>query len=101
MAVFTSLFVALAETLMFVLDLYIFVLIAGAVLSWLAAFDVINTHNKFVRAVGELSFRLTEPALRPIRRFLPAFGNIDLSPLALIVAILFVQTFVRSLVASL
>lgn len=101
MAVFTSLFVALTETLAFVLDLYMFVLIAGAVLSWLVAFEVLNTRNRFVQAVGDLCFRLTEPALRPIRRFLPAFGSIDLSPLALIVAILFVQKFLRALASSL
>ncbi|MGD9743246.1 MAG: YggT family protein [Dongiaceae bacterium] len=71
------------------IELYIWVLIASAVLSWLVAFNVINTRNRFVYVVGDTLHKLTEPALRPIRRILPNFGGIDLSPLALILLLVF------------
>lgn len=53
------------------MDIYVWLLIIGAVLSWLVAFDVVNTRNRFVAMVGEFCYKLTEPALRPIRRFAP------------------------------
>ena len=67
-----------------VIDLYIWVLIAGAILSWLIAFNVVNTQNRFVYSVGDFLYRVTEPALKPIRRYLPNLGGVDLSPLVLI-----------------
>lgn len=73
------------------IELYIWVLIASAVLSWLVAFNVINTRNRFVYVVGDTLHKLTEPALRPIRRVLPNFGGIDLSPLALILLLVFAR----------
>ena len=63
-----------------VLDIYIWLLIAAAVLSWLVAFNVINTRNQFVAMVGDFLYRITEPVLRPIRNMLPSLGGIDLSP---------------------
>ena len=101
MPVLTSFFAALIDILGIALDLYIWVLIVGAVLSWLVAFDVVNTHNRFVRAAGEFCYRLTEPALRPIRRFLPALNGLDISPIVLILGILFVQSFLRHLSSAL
>jgi YggT family protein len=92
---FTS---AALELIYSLLNLYIWVLIVSAVLSWLVAFDVINPHNRLVRMVGDFSYRLTEPALRPIRRILPVMGGLDLSPLALIFIIYFLQSFIRHLV---
>ncbi len=74
-----------------VIDLYIWVLIIGAVLSWLVAFNVVNTRNRFVYLLGDFIARVTEPALRPIRRILPNLGGIDLSPLVLILLLLFTQ----------
>ena len=71
--------------------LYIWVLIAAAVLSWLVAFDVLNTRNRFVYAVGDILYRATEPALRPIRRVLPKLGGIDVSPVVLILLLMFLS----------
>lgn len=100
MTVFYSLLAALLEIVGFVLGLYIWILITGAVLSWLIAFDVVNTRNRFVQAVSEFCYRLTEPVLRPIRRFVPVLGGIDLSPIVLILAIMFLQSFLRHLLVS-
>jgi len=61
------------------------------VVSWLVAFDVINTRNNFVRTVGDTLYRLTEPALRPIRRVMPNLGGVDLSPMVLILLLWFVR----------
>ena len=74
-----------------IIEIYIWILIASAVLSWLVAFGVVNTYNRFVNTVGEMLYRLTEPALRPIRNFLPNFGGIDLSPMVLILLLFFVR----------
>lgn len=100
MAVITSLFAALLEVVGLVLSLYVWILIIGAVLSWLVAFDVVNTRNRFVHLVGDFCYRVTEPALRPIRRFLPVMGGLDLSPVVLIFAIWFLQSFLRNLLVS-
>lgn len=74
-----------------ILQLYMWVIIAGAVLSWLVAFEVVNTRNRFVATVLDMTYRLTEPAMRPIRRILPNLGGIDISPVILILGIMFVQ----------
>lgn len=101
MAVVTSFLAALLELAGVVLSLYVWILIVGAVLSWLSAFDVVNTRNRFVALVGEFCYRVTEPALRPIRRFIPVVGGMDMSPMVLILAIWFLQSFLRNLMASL
>lgn len=80
-----------------VIELYIWVLIIGAVLSWLVAFNVVNTRNRVVYLVGDFINRVTEPALRPIRRILPNLGGIDLSPLVLILLLIFTQQVLRNL----
>lgn len=80
-----------------ILGLYIWVLIIGAVMSWLVGFGVINTHNRFVQMISDFIYRITEPLLRPIRRILPAFGGLDLSPLVLILLIMFLQRFIQHL----
>lgn len=77
-----------------VIDLYIWALILSAILSWLVAFDVINTSNRFVYMVGDFLYRITEPALRPIRNILPNLGGVDISPLVLIILLLFVQRLI-------
>jgi YggT family protein len=75
-----------------VIQLYIYILIAMAVLSWLIAFKVVNLHNQFVRTVADVLYRLTEPLLRPIRRILPDLGGLDLSPVVLILILIFVRS---------
>lgn len=74
-----------------VIEIYVWILIASAILSWLVAFGVVNTYNRFVNTIGEVLYRLTEPALRPIRSFLPNLGGIDLSPLVLILLLFFLR----------
>lgn len=73
------------------ISIYIWLLIASAILSWLVAFNVLNTSNRFVYMVGDFLYRITEPALRPIRRILPTLGGIDLSPMVLILLLIFLQ----------
>ncbi|MTW16861.1 YggT family protein [Rhodoplanes serenus] len=76
------------------LTLYVYVLIAAAVLSWLIAFNVVNTRNQAVSTIGEFLYRITEPVLRPIRRMMPDLGGIDISPVIVILAIFFIQSVV-------
>jgi YggT family protein len=73
------------------IQLYIWILIANAVLSWLVAFNVVNPHNNVVRTIGEMLYRLTEPALRPIRQMMPSLGGLDISPDILIILLIFIQ----------
>lgn len=101
MAVISSLLGATLGIVDVILNLYIWVLIIGAVLSWLIAFDVVNTRSRFVQVVGDFCYRLTEPALRRIRRFVPIINGLDLSPLVLIFAIYFLQLFIRGLAVRL
>jgi YggT family protein len=82
---------AVLDIVLIVLDLYVWLLIASAILSWLIAFNVVNTRNQFVAAISEFLYRITEPVLRPIRSFIPAFGGLDISPIIAILAIMFVQ----------
>ena len=85
---------ALAYLILRVIDLYIWVIIISAVLSWLVAFNVINTQNRFVSTVVDILWRLTEPALRPIRSVLPNLGGIDVSPVLLILVLLFIRDLI-------
>lgn len=73
------------------LELYIWVVIAMAIFSWLVAFNVVNTRNHGVAMIGDFLYRLTEPALRPIRKILPNLGGIDISPVILILIIIFIR----------
>jgi YggT family protein len=76
------------------LNLYLFVLFVTAVLSWLVAFNVVNTRHPVVSIIGDILYRVTEPVLKPLRRYIPNVGGLDLSFLALIVIILFIQQVV-------
>lgn len=78
-----------------VIHLYIWCLIISAILSWLVAFNVVNTSNRIVYTIGDFLYRITEPALRPIRRFLPNLGGIDISPVILILLLFFVSNLLR------
>jgi len=80
-----------------VLGLYIWILIAGAIMSWLVAFGIINMRNRFVQMASDFVYRVTEPLLRPIRNILPPMGGLDLSPLVLIFIIIFLQRFIAHL----
>ena len=83
--------VSLALLVDWVIQAYIWVLIASAILSWLVAFDVVNRRNPFVTKVGLFLYRVSEPVLRPIRRVLPLIGGVDLSPLVLILLLMFLR----------
>ena len=85
---------SLIDMINIVIELYIWVLIASAILSWLIAFNVVNTRNRFVYTVGDILHRLTEPLLRPIRRILPTFGGVDLSPVVLILLFIFIRKLI-------
>ena len=81
-------FVWLLDTL---ITVYIWLLIAQAILSWLLAFGVVNRHHRAVAVIGDFLYRVTEPVLRPIRAFLPNFGGVDISPIILIVLLIFFE----------
>src|SRR5262249_28755368 len=73
------------------LRLYIYILIAAAIFSWLVAFNVVNVRSPVVGMIGDFLYRITEPALRPIRNMLPSLGGLDISPVILILIIIFIQ----------
>ena len=82
---------AILDIINIILDLYVWLLIASAILSWLIAFNVVNTRNQFVSAVAEFLYRITEPVLAPIRNLLPSLGGLDISPIILILIIMFIE----------
>ncbi len=82
---------AILDVILIALDLYVWIIIISAVLSWLVAFNVVNTRNQLVSTIYEAVYRLTEPALRPIRSFMPNLGGLDISPIVLLLAIFLVQ----------
>ncbi len=86
---------ALLNLILRLLDFYSYVIIATAIMSWLLAFDVINFRNDFVRTIWNFLNALTEPLLRPIRRVLPNLGGIDVSPIILLLLLMFVQELIK------
>ncbi len=82
-----------------VLDIYWWIVIISVVLSWLYAFNVVNPGNQFVRAVGNFVHEATEPLLGRIRRFMPNLGTLDISPIVLLLGIMFLQIFLRTTIA--
>jgi YggT family protein len=92
---------ALIQVIVLALDIYWWLLIASAIFSWLYAFNVVNSRNQFVATIGTFLFRVTEPALRPIRRFMPDLGGIDISPIVLLLIIFFIRQFLLTSVAPL
>lgn len=85
---------ALVVVLLKVIDLYWWIIVVTAIMSWLLAFDVINFRNEIVRSVWNFCNALTEPLLRPIRRILPNLGGIDVSPIILILLLMLVQGWI-------
>ncbi len=84
-----------------VIQIYTWVIIVSAVLSWLIAFNVINKQNRFVYTVVDVLYRVTEPALAPIRRILPDLGGVDISPVVLLLLLYFLQNLIIELFGSL
>ena len=84
-----------------ILKLYSYVVIANVIISWLVAFNVLNTQNRFVYSILELTYRLTDPILNRIRRFLPSLGSLDISPIILLLLIWFVEMCMKLYVAPL
>ena len=83
-----------------ILKLYSYVVIANVVISWLIAFNILNTGNRFVYSVLEVSYKLTNPALNLIRRYLPNLGSIDISPVILILGLNFLRNFIIEILTS-
>ena len=84
-----------------ILKLYSYVVIANVVISWLIAFNILNTHNRFVYSILELTHRLTDPLLNRIRRFLPNLGSLDISPIILLLLIWFIEMCMKLYIAPL
>ena len=82
-----------------IIAIYIWIVIINAILSWLVAFNILNTQNRFVFSVLDTTSKLTDPALNKIRRFLPTFGSVDLSPVVLILFLMFIRNLVFEIFA--
>ena len=82
-----------------IITIYLWIIIINALLSWLVAFKILNTQNRFVYSVLEVTYKLTDPALNRIRKFLPTFGSIDISPIILILALMFLRNIVFEIFA--
>ena len=91
------------KSLFFLLDsvitIYLWIIIINAILSWLVAFNVLNTQNRFVFSVLDTTYKLTNPALNKIRRFIPTFGSIDISPVILILLLIFLRNIIFEIFA--
>lgn len=91
----------LIEVTIIAINIYKWVVIVWIIMSWLIAFSVINTHNRLVYTVNHFLYRATEPALRPIRQFVPIIGGLDISPVILFLALFFVQRILQNLYVQL
>ena len=91
------------KSIFFLLDsiitIYLWIIIINAILSWLVAFNVLNTQNRFVFSVLDATYKLTDPALNKIRRFIPTFGSIDISPVILILLLMFLRNIIFEIFA--
>ena len=76
------------------ITIYLWIIIINAILSWLVAFNILNTQNRFVFSVLDTTYKLTDPALNKIRRFIPTFGSIDISPVILILLLMFLRNLI-------
>ncbi|MEN2494215.1 MAG: hypothetical protein TECD_00106 [Hyphomicrobiaceae bacterium hypho_1] len=92
--------VELLQFVSYLITLYLYVIVASVVLSWLVTFNVVNPRNDFVRSLGSAFYAITEPLLRPIRSLLPNLGGIDLSPVVLGLGCMFVQTVILPNIAK-
>jgi YggT family protein len=94
-----SIMLELLQFISYLLTLYVYILIAAAVMSWLVVFNVVNPRNQFVHMIGEFLYRVTEPVLRPIRDLLPNLGGIDVSPIVVILVIVCIQNVILPVLA--
>jgi len=91
--------IAIFYLILQILKLYSYVVIANVLISWLIAFNILNTQNRFVYSILELSYRLTDPILNRIRRFLPNLGTLDISPIILLLLIWFIEMCMKLYIA--
>ncbi len=91
--------IAVIQTLNFVINIVWFLVIASAIFSWLYAFNVVNSNNQFINTIGRALYQLTEPMYRPIRRFMPNLGGLDLSPIVVLIALFFLQALLNGTIA--
>jgi len=82
-----------------VITIYLWIIIINAILSWLVAFNILNTQNRFVFSVLDATYKMTDPALNRIRRFIPTFGSIDISPVILILLLMFLRNIIFEIFA--
>ena len=82
-----------------IITIYLWIIIINAVLSWLVAFNILNTQNRFVFGVLDATYKMTDPALNKIRRFIPTFGSIDVSPVILILLLMFLRNIIFEIFA--
>ena len=93
--------IAIFYLILQILKLYSYVVIANVIISWLIAFNILNTHNRFVYSILELTYRLTDPFLNRIRRFLLNFGSLDIFPIIILLLILFIEMGMKLYIAPL
>ena len=82
-----------------IITIYLWIIIINAILSWLVAFNILNTQNRFVFSVLDATYKMTDPALNRIRRFIPTFGSIDISPVILILILMFLRNIIFEIFA--
>ena len=82
-----------------IITIYLWIIIINAILSWLVAFNILNTHNRFVFSILDVTYKLTDPALNKIRGFIPTFGSIDISPVVLILILMFLRNILFEIFA--
>ena len=82
-----------------IITIYLWIIIINAILSWLVAFNILNTQNRFVFSVLDATYKMTDPALNKIRRFIPTFGSIDVSPVVLILILMFLRNIIFEIFA--
>ena len=82
-----------------IITIYLWIIIINAILSWLVAFNILNTQNRFVFSILDATYKMTDPALNKIRRFIPTFGSIDISPVVLILILMFLRNIIFEIFA--
>ena len=82
-----------------IITIYLWIIIVNAILSWLVAFNILNTQNRFVFSILDATYKMTDPALNKIRRFIPTFGSIDISPVILILILMFLRNIIFEIFA--
>ena len=82
-----------------IITIYLWIIIINAILSWLVAFNILNTQNRFVFSILDATYKMTDPVLNKIRRFIPTFGSIDVSPVILILILMFLRNLIFEIFA--